>query len=270
MVKICYNNKEMAKILLFLLAGWLVGWLVNYLADVLPATLKLSRPTCLNPDCRQPYAWGRYLFWRRCPACGRGRGWRAYAVQGICLMAALFLGLQPPARLSFAPGLILFGYLLTVAVIDLEHRLILAPLSLFGLALALVLGVLLHGWVDTLIGGVAGFLILYCFYLFGKIFTRLRARRLGVADAEEALGSGDVTLATVLGLLLGWPLIWFALLMAVLAAGLVSLIILGVALARGHYRQQAFNLFIPYAPFFIFSAVLLLYFPQVVRALLPQ
>lgn len=261
----------MITIVIPLLLGWLVGWLVNYLADVLPVTLKFSRPACLNPACRQPYAWGRYLLLRSCPACGRRRSWRVYAVQGICVVAAVYLWLHPPARIDFALGLILFGYLLTVAVIDLEHRLILSPLSLVGLILAAILGVLAHGWADTLIGGVAGFLIMYLFYLVGKVFAKIRARRLGAeADAEEALGSGDVTLVTLLGLLLGWPLIWFALLMAILAAGLCSLVILGIALLRGRYRQQAFNIFIPYAPFFIVSAMFIVYFPQVLHALLPR
>ncbi len=261
----------MVQIFLAVLAGWLVGWLVNYLADVLPATLKLSRPTCLNPVCARPYPWGRYLFLRSCPACGRRRGWRVYAVQVLGVVAGGYLWLQPPAKLPFVLALLLFGYLLTVTVIDLEHRLILAPLSLFGLGLALILGVLVRGWAATLIGGVAGFLILYAFYLLGKVFARLRARRLGAeADAEEALGSGDVTLVTVLGLLLGWPLIWFALLLAILMGGVVSLIILLVVLLRGRYRQQAFNIFIPYAPFFVLSTILLVYFPQVVSALLPR
>ncbi len=251
--------------------GWLLGWVVNYLADVLPVTLKFSRPACLNPACCQPYAWGRYLLLSSCSACGRRRGWRVYAVQAVSLAAAVYLWLQPPAKIHFLLALILFGYLLIVAVIDLEHRLILGPISVFGLVFAASLGVLAHGWVDTLIGGVAGFLIMYLFYLVGKVFANIRARRLGAeADAQEALGSGDVTLVTLLGLLLGWPLIWLALLMAVLAAGLCSLVILGIALLRGRYRQQAFNIFIPYAPFFIVSAMLIVYFPQVLRALLPQ
>lgn len=261
----------MKTVVIPLLLGWLAGWLVNYLADVLPLTLKFSRPTCLHPDCRQPYPWKRYLFLGRCPACGRRRGWRVYAVQAVCMAAAAYLWLQPPTGVRFAWGLILFAYLLTIAVIDLEHRLILAPLSIAGLVLATVVGVLVRGWGSTLIGGVAGFLIMYLFYLLGKVFARLRARRLGAeADAEEALGSGDVTLVTLLGLLLGWPLIWLALLMAVLAAGLCSLVILLVVLLRGRYRQQAFNIFIPYAPFFIVSAMLIVYFPQVLHALLPQ
>lgn len=261
----------MVHIVLPVLLGWLLGWVVNYLADVLPATLRLSRPACLNPACRQPYPLGRYLLLRACPACGRRRGWRVYAVQVVSVAAAVYLWLQPPARIQFPAGLLLFGYLLTVMVIDLEHRLILTPLSLFGLVLALILGVIAHGWVNTLIGGVAGFLIMYAFYALGKVFARVRARRLGVeADSEEALGSGDVTLVTLLGLLLGWPLIWFALLLAILTAGLFSLVILTVALIRGRYRQQAFNIFIPYAPFFVVSAMLLVYFPQAIRALLPS
>lgn len=262
----------MIELFIPLVLGWLLGWLVNYLADVLPATLKFSHPTCPNPQCRKPYPWGRYLFLQGCDQCGKKRGVRSYLTPLITIAIALYLWFHPPAKIQFTLGLLLFGYLLTVAIIDLEHRLILGPLSLAGLFLAAICGLLTNGWQETLIGGAVGFAIMYIFYLAGKLFSRLRARRLGLdnAEADEALGSGDVTLMTLLGLALGWPLIWFALLVGVLTAGLVSLLILLALLIQGRYRQQALNIFIPYGPFFIASSMLLIYFPQLVSALLPN
>ncbi|MRR32837.1 hypothetical protein EG834_21460, partial [bacterium] len=63
-----------------------------------------------------------------------------------------------------------------------------------------------------LLGGLAGFTIMFVFYLLGVAFAKARARRMRAAgletDDEEALGAGDVILSTVLGLFLGWPLIW--------------------------------------------------------------
>src|SRR5688572_30980241 len=48
--------------------------------------------------------------------------------------------------------------------------------------------------------------------LFRSLVARYRARRMQAAgqadDEEEALGGGDVYLAGVLGLMLGWPFIW--------------------------------------------------------------
>jgi len=103
---------------------------------------------------------------------------------------------------------------------------------------------------------------MFVFYQFGKLFARWRARRLGKADSEEALGSGDVTLATILGLLLGWPLIWFGLLLGILFSGVISLVIILALLLTRRYKMQAFNFFIPYGPFFILSTFLLIYAPM--------
>jgi leader peptidase (prepilin peptidase)/N-methyltransferase len=263
-------------LLIPIFAGLLSSWLINYLADVLPHTPRLpaktqvhiSRPLCLNPECKAAFRWTNYLLLRHCPKCGRGRGGRPYAVLLLAEGLSLFIWFSPPHTLGFALGLVVLTYLMLVAVIDLEHRLILRPLSIAGLILAALAGIYVRGWQSTLIGGAAGFGIMFLFYLLGTLFTRwraqriLRARRLGKADGEEALGSGDVTLATILGLLLGWPLIWFGLLLGILFSGVVGLcIILGLLLTR-RYKTQAFNIFIPYGPFFILSTFLLIYLPM--------
>jgi len=250
-------------ILVPILLGILAGLVVNYLADVLPFTLRLSRPVCPNPECQKPFAWTDYLLLRRCKHCSKPRGWRTFAVLLLCIVSALYLWFTHPAKLGYALSFIVLAYLYVVALIDLEHRLVLRPLSVAGLILTAVTGYVLHGWFSTLIGGLAGFAIMYIFYLFGKLFTRLRARRLGQdpKEAEEALGSGDVTLATILGLLLGWPLIWFCLLMGILLSGVVSLLIILGLVITCQYKKKALSVFIPYGLFFLLSAIFLVFFP---------
>jgi len=242
--------------------GLLAGGLINYLADVLPHTTRLSQPLCLNPDCRVSFHWKDYLLLHRCPKCGRGRGLRTYATLVLAEALSLFIWFSPPHTLGFGLGLLVLTYLLLVTVIDLEHRLILRPLSIAGLILAALAGLYARGWLSTLIGGAAGFAIMFVFYLLGKLFTRWRARRLGKVDNEEALGSGDVTLATILGLLLGWPLIWFGLLLGILFSGVIGLVIIIALLVTRRYKTQALNVFIPYGPFFILSTFLLIYAPM--------
>lgn len=253
------------------LLGLVSALIVNYLADVLPASLRLSRPVCPNPECARPFAWTDYLLLRRCRQCSRPRGVRTYAVLLLCVVSALYLWFSHPARLGFALSLLVIVYLYVVGLIDLEHRLVLRPLSLAGLLLTAVTGFVLHGWLATLLGAAAGFAIMYIFYLFGMLFTRLRARRLGQdpKDAEEALGSGDVTLATILGLFMGWPLIWFGLLLGVLFAGFISLVVILVLVIARKYRQQAFMVFIPFGPAFILSTILLVFLPNWINMLQP-
>ncbi|MDO9130205.1 MAG: prepilin peptidase, partial [Anaerolineales bacterium] len=265
------------------LTGLALGWLVNYLADVLPHTLRLGRPLCLNPDCGAAFHWMDYLLLRGCPKCARSRRLRTYVLLILTAAISIYIWLSPPRQLGFSLGSVVLTYLLLVAVIDLEHRLILRPLSIAGLIMAALMGIYVRGWQSTLLGGAAGFGIMYLFYLLGVLFTRwraqrmLRARRLGKAPptsrdnadseppnygGEEALGSGDVTLAAILGLLLGWPLIWFGLLLGILFSGVIGLIIILALLLTRRYKTHAFNVFIPYGPFFILSTFLLIYFPM--------
>ncbi len=260
-----------ASIIFPFLLGIIVALGVNYLSDVLPLQLRLTAPTCANQGCQKSYSWSDYLLFRKCAACGKKRSLRTFIVLGLCIASSLYLWLSYPTKLGYFLSLIALNYFYLVAVIDLEYRLILRPLSLFGLALAALAGYLLHGWLAMLIGGVAGFAIMFLFYLGGKLFTRIRARRIGEdpRQAEEALGSGDVTLSTILGLLLGWPLIWFGLLAGALIAGIVSIIILLVFVMQRRYSKQAFNTFIPLGPMFILSAILITFLPQFVNVFLP-
>ncbi len=254
-----------------ILLAFLLAWLINYLADVLPGDLRLGLPVCQNPACRKAFTWKDYLLLRPCPECGKKRSVRSFIIILLTLAASLYCWFRPPLHLGYFLGFLMLAYLVLVAVIDLEHRLILRPLSITGLALAAVAGFIMHGWQSTLIGGGAGFIILYLFYLFGRLFTRWRARRLGQdpRDAEEALGSGDVTLATILGLFLGWPLIWFGILLGLLFAGFISLVVILVLMLARKYRQQAFMVFIPLGPAFILSTTLLVYLPNWISRMLP-
>ena len=84
------------------------------------------------------------------------------------------------------------------------------------------------------------------------------ARMRGQSEVGVALGFGDVTLAGVLGLILGWPGIMAGLLLAILLGGLVSGIYLIVLVILKRY--QLFSA-IPYAPFLVLSTIILLYRP---------
>lgn len=251
-------------VLIPLLLGWLCGWLVNYLSDVLPVTRSFSQPAC--PHCQAPYRWGDSLLFRPCRTCGKRRSLRTFFVQVVLTGAAIILWVFPrhgfPAWFSLRPSFpfvlafSLFVFLSLVFVIDLEHRLILHPVSLVGAALGLGIGYYLHGLVTTLIGGAIGFGVMLLFYFLGEGYVRYMAKKRGMATDEVALGFGDVNLSGILGLLLGWRAIPIGLLFAVLAGGLISLfIIVGMLIAK---KYKAFTA-IPYAPFLILSAIYMLY-----------
>jgi leader peptidase (prepilin peptidase)/N-methyltransferase len=261
----CYNTPMplvLANIVAAALLGWIAGMLANYLADILPARRRLTGPICL--DCGEPYGWMSYLLWpRRCPTCSGRRSWRTWLVEAIFIVAAVWLSLSPPSRFGFFAGLLLLIYFGIVVIIDMEHRLILHVVSAGGTVLGLVYGIWLHGPAPTLIGGAAGFLAMLCLYFLGALLVRWISRRRGDPDPQEALGFGDVTLSGVLGLMLGWPGIVAGLLLTIFLAGAVSFVYLIIMLAGRRYRL---NMAIPYGPFLIGSAFLLLYFKDFIGA----
>jgi len=267
-----YNACVDISLLIPLICGLAAAWLVNYLADVLPHTLRLGQPACANPDCKQPFPWRDYLLLRGCRHCGRRRSLRTYLMVAFVAAAAVHLWTSPPARLGFSAGLVAFTYFTLVALIDLEHRLVLRLVSIAGLVVCAGAGILMRGWQDTLFGLLGGIAIMLVFYLVGMIFTRLRARRLGqnAQEAEEAFGSGDVTLGGLLGLFLGWPLIAYDILLGLLLYGAISLfIILALALAN-RYREQAWTIFLPLGPGFILVALSMIYLPELLIAVVPK
>ena len=78
-------------------------------------------------------------------------------------------------------------------------------------------------------------------------------------DEEEALGGGDVYLLGVLGLMLGWPFIFNALILGILFGGAVSLLFILALIIRRRYSSESLMTFIPYGPYFIISAFYLLF-----------
>jgi len=249
-------------IILPLFLGWLSGWVVNYLSDDLPLSRKLYRPVC--QVCQTKYNWLDYLLFHTCSNCGNKRSPRTLVVQAVMVVASLLIWLFPNQTLPYPLALILLLFFAIVFVIDIEHRVILHQVSLVGAIIGFGVGLFLHGKnsasngiLPTIIGGGVGFGVMLLFYLFGVLFVKFMAKRRNMQSDEVALGFGDVNLAGILGLILGLKNILYSLFFAVVAGGLVSLIIILTMLLLKKYK--AFTA-IPYAPFLIISAVYFLFF----------
>jgi leader peptidase (prepilin peptidase)/N-methyltransferase len=242
-----------------ILIGWVSGSLVNYLSDVLPEERALARPTCR--ECGANFQLMSYLVWpQRCGNCGKRRPLRVWIVYLISMLAVYWLWVTPGEKLPDLASLVVLVYFGLVVVIDIEHRLILHPVSWVGAGLGLLVGSYLHGFWATILGGLAGFGIMLAFYGLGIAYAYLSARRKGETQFEDALGRGDVYLTGVIGLMLGWPGVVAGIFLAVLLAGGLSLVYAAVMLLAGKYHS---GLAIPYGPFLVAGAVILLFFGQV-------
>lgn len=188
---------------------------------------------------------------RRCVACGKVASLRA-PVLGVALavifplLAARVLDPANSTRISpwliLALDLIVCCFLAFIFAVDLEHRLIFdvsiyPPIALL-LAVALIfdrkaLAAMLFGVI--ICGGL--FLALY-----GLGFLLYR---------QEALGFGDVKLAVLIGMLVGWPAIGTAIGLAALFGAAISVLLIGAGAAS---RRT----FIPFGIFMVLGAVLAL------------
>ncbi len=168
--------------------------------------------------------------------------------------------------------LLLLGALLTglllITIIDIEHREIFIVTITPAAVLALLYGGLaaerggdMNPWVATLLGGLAQGLIIYGIYwsgiLFSKLVTWLRSRPV----AEEAFGFGDVYLAGVLGLAVGWPGVLLALVLTILIGGAMAGLVMLVT-----RLQRRYDVYMPYGPALVLGAVLILLWNQQIAA----
>jgi prepilin signal peptidase PulO-like enzyme (type II secretory pathway) len=250
----------MITLILAVILGWIGSLIVNYLSDVLPITRNLSRPDCI--DCQVDLELKFYLLNQPCENCGNKPSVRHWIVFVLGPILAGLIYFIPPPNLGLWGGilwLILFGL---IVVIDLEHRLILHPVSLTGAALGIIFGSINHGFLNTIVGGAAGFGIMLVFYMLGNVFIKFLSHKRGEYIDEVALGFGDVNLAGVIGLLLGWPGVIAGVFLAIIIGGVISGIFLLLQIFRKRY--EAFQA-LPYGPFLVISVVLLLYYSQFVK-----
>jgi leader peptidase (prepilin peptidase) / N-methyltransferase len=126
----------------------------------------------------------------------------------------------------FSSSLALGLALLALAFIDLEHLYLPDPITFGAIALGLVTIPLRHQvtWVESLIGGAVGFLVVWL--PFDRLYRIIRGR--------VGMGLGDAKLVALAGVWFGWQGAVFALL-----AGAVqgTLILIAVIAAHGKLEE---------------------------------
>ena len=250
----------MITFLINMILGWIGANLVNYLADVLPNERKITGPKC--DRCGEPLSWKYYILLNSCRHCGTKPSLRHKAVLILGMVFSGLLAQFPVESLGNYGAILWLVYFSVVIVIDLEHRLIMHAVSITGAGLGLIFGSLNHGLLDTVLGGGAGFGLMLIFYFLGELFVRVLSKSRGEEIEEIALGFGDVNLAGVIGLLLGWPGIIAGIILAILIGGVVSGGFLVLQVLRKKY--QAYQA-LPYGPFLVLSAVVLFYISRLIR-----
>jgi len=256
-------------VLLYGLLGLCIGSFLNVVIDRLPAGRSLVSPpshceTCgrrLTPPELIPLL--SFLIQKgRCRGCGAPIPRRLPVVEALtgCLFAGLWLYYGPGLPLAIVT--IYICIFMVIFFIDLEHRLILNQITFPAMLLALVtapflaawpnlsLEKLLRGLIATISGGAVAFII---FYSIALIADRLLGRpaRPGDPPPPVPMGAGDVKLATLLGLMLGFPVVLVGILLGIVLGGLIASLLLVTGIRS---RRDA----IPYGPYLIMGGFIAL------------
>ncbi|MGL4649532.1 MAG: prepilin peptidase [Caldilineaceae bacterium] len=222
-------------ILLSVVVGWTFGGLGNWLADALPAWRPAQDDAGAFSVAPSPLARPSLVHWA---ALLQPSLWRARPRLPLLLLATLLVCVAASLVAQDWTALWLTwlyaAFLLTVLVIDLEHRrvlnVMLAPAALVALAASLLPGHLSPGM--ALLGGAIGF----GFFLLLGIVGR------------GALGAGDVKLMGVVGLMVGYPAILTAIVAGTVLGAVVALLLLA---SRRATRKSTFA----YAPWLALGAL---------------
>lgn len=212
-------------IAVWLLIGVGVGLTLSWLADALAVRRQLVDSTAI------PH---RAL-------------WLAIATAFLFSLAGWQFGLTLHGLLDC----VYISVLLLLAVTDLEHRLIPNLIILPAILLALVAGFWADWmtWQAALLGGTIGLLFFGVAYALANVLY----------PGKVGLGMGDVTLATFIGLAVGFPSVMTAIVLGIFLGGLVSALLL---LTRRATLQTA----IPYGPFLILGGLIAMFWgPAIVR-----
>lgn len=234
--------------------GLLVGSFLNVVIWRVPRGESVVRPASRCPECDHPIRRRDnvpILSWLAlrgsCRDCGTGISARYPAVELLTAAVFVVLAWRFGSVWELPAYLYLAAIAVALAMIDLDvHRLpnaIVLPSYVVVSLLLLVPALFLESWQDALRAALAG-AVLFAFY-FALVFAY-----------PAGMGFGDVKLAGVLGVYLGW-LGWGVLLVGGFLGFLLGGVVGGALMAAGRVGRKSK---VPFGPFMICGALLAILF----------
>jgi leader peptidase (prepilin peptidase)/N-methyltransferase len=229
---------------IFFLLGLSMGSFLGLCIDRLPGGQSIVSPPSRCDNCLQrlkpsdliplvSYVWLR----GRCRYCQTKIPIRTFLVELIAGTSFSLLYWHFGLTALLAAALVYVCVFILIFFIDLEHMLVLDVVVFPGMALALGFSFLPHsiGILNALEGGAVGLGITLAIFLIFR----------------SGFGFGDVEIAALIGLCVGFPEIFVALFFAVVGGGVMALVLL---LLRIKGRKDV----IAFAPYFAIAAMVAL------------
>lgn len=239
------------------IVGLVLGLIVNVLADRLPAFKRHQEPG----DSEENDASNRTEV-DVVPASPQRRWLRYAAVQAVMLVCALYLWGREGLTTVYVYLLLYAALFLLIAVIDVEHLLILDVVMLPAFVIALI-EIALSGrikFVSALAGYALGQIVIMGLFLLAQVYLWVVNTNRQEPVDEVPFGFGDVTLATFCGMLIGFPhVIFMLILMVFMGGGIALLTTIARLVLTGKYKAHTP---IPYGPAIILAAVVMLLWGQ--------
>ncbi|MCL0076421.1 prepilin peptidase [Dehalococcoidia bacterium] len=252
----------MLGIIIGFIIGICVGSFLNVCIDRLPRGQSIVNPPSHCPTCGRklkrieliPLV--SYLWLRgRCRSCGTGIPRRVVGVElGTGLLFA-FLSFSYGFGVEFLVLALCGSLFLVLAVIDLEHGLILNKIVYPAIGISLLLSPfwpslgfarpflggtgMLHSFLGSLSGGLIFAALLFVIALI----------------YSGGMGWGDVKMAALIGLITGFPSVLMAMMLSLVSSGIVAILLLALRLRS---RKEA----IPFGPFLSLGAFIALLWGQ--------
>jgi len=232
------------------LFGSIVGSFLNVCIYRLPRGESIVTPRSHCPGCGKLIrAWDNipilsFLILRgRCRDCGQAISWRYPFVEGLTgLLFALTVARYGPTAL--AASLLLFvAALVVIAFVDLDHQLIPNVITLPGIPLGLLAGLIGGGppILDRILGALTGAGFLYLVLLYGDWWYE-----------KEVMGEGDLNLMALVGAFLGWKAVVLTLLLGCLSGSLIGVTLIALRRLGRHDN-------IPFGPYLVLGALVSLF-----------
>jgi leader peptidase (prepilin peptidase)/N-methyltransferase len=245
---------EGALIAVFTVLGMVIASFLNVLIDRLPQNESIVSPPSHCPSCqRRLVAKDLIPVFSYLRLRGRCRYCRAPIPRRVLGMEITIGALLPLLYwhygLSAALGITAFYCCLfiTILVIDWEKGLILNRLVYPSMIVALLFSIFLHGKIDA--GSMDIFIMGNSITLLPPTIAQAAIgggigfgmALLVVVLSRGGMGWGDVKMAALIGLVVGFPLVFFTLIMAAILGGVVAVILL---LLKKKRRKET----IPFGP----------------------
>lgn len=201
---------------LFLILGFIFGSFFNVAGLRIPKKKSVVFPASHCPSCGHKLRWYEnipvlsfIMLKGKCSAC-RMKISLLYPVTEISTgLLFAYCYMKTGFQLELAAALLLVSLLAVITVSDLKYMVIPDKVLLFFLIFFILVRIIepLNPWWDSVLGALAGFLILYLLAVISR----------------GGMGGGDIKLFFVLGIILGTKKVLLALFIASLAGALYGL-----------------------------------------------